>query len=193
MWGFVVTWSEEWTCVSQSRFLGRELLSKCAITNNLFDSIELSSISFAHIWIKLHGANAQIKLLSLITCAGRPVLEVKLFISDHFDIELRKSYGLSLSLSLRLFYLLLRNFSTLSICAYRDFLSTEYVELSHECLFMEARGNEYFTLYFARALWYLNRTWETGSKNFPHFCFSLFSHHASCIKLRVNNNVMSFT
>jgi len=27
-------------------------------------------------------------------CVGKLVSEVKLFISDHFDIEIRKSYGL---------------------------------------------------------------------------------------------------
>lgn len=36
----------------------------------------------------------QIGLPSLIVCVGNLVLEVKLFINEHFDIEMRKSYGL---------------------------------------------------------------------------------------------------
>lgn len=53
-------------------------------------------------WIKLCGecgVNADwITVVNCRQCVGKLVLEVKLFISDHFDIEMRRSYGL-LSLS----------------------------------------------------------------------------------------------
>lgn len=39
-----------------------------------------------------------ITVINCKQCVGKLVLEVKLFINEHFDIEMRKSYGL-LSLS----------------------------------------------------------------------------------------------
>jgi len=105
---------------------------------------------------------------------GKSALEIQLFIAHHIGIEMRKSIKDCLILQDYFIYYFV--ISTLSIYVFRDFLNTECRTFSWMAsLFAEARGNEYFTLHFARALWFLNQTWETGPKNFPHFCFFLFS------------------
>lgn len=63
-------------------------------------------------------------------------LKVKLFINDHFDIEARKSYGLSRSA--RLLYLPLRNFHQFRFSVSSAISSAQNAGLSHECLFVEA-------------------------------------------------------